>query len=84
MLNVAPMYHIVDGRQPLDTSKRCITRYLQPPTSSNALRGMRMVRATVRRQFPLAIGATGVLHRAYGGRRRDGIGETHTHGYGKF
>lgn len=52
MLNVVPMYHIVDGRQPLDTSKRCTTRYRQPPTSSNALRGMRMVRATVRRQSP--------------------------------
>ena len=30
------------------------------------------------------IGATGVLQRAYGGKGRDGIGETHTHGYGKF
>lgn len=59
MLNVAPMYHIVDGRQALDTRDRCTTRYSQPPTSGNALRGMRVVRATVRRQSPLAIGAAG-------------------------
>ena len=52
MLNLKPLYHMVDGRQLLDTSKRCTTRYRQPPTSSNALRGMRMVRATVGRQSP--------------------------------
>lgn len=55
-----------------------------PVRLPHSLRGMRMVRATVRRQFPLAIGATGVLHRAYGGRGRDGIRETLAHGYGKF
>lgn len=52
MLNVAPMYHIADGRQPLDMDSCCTTRYRQPPTSNNALRGMRRVRATVRRQSP--------------------------------
>ena len=37
-----------------------------------------------KKAIPLAIGATGVLQMAYGGKGRDGIGETHTHGYGKF